>query len=1179
MVAPSLAAIDALIGEDRLGEALAGIEALSAREGLDAQGEFMLGLVLGRTGNPVAAREAFRRCVGMEPGVASAWRSIAALSYQIDDFESVVAALEKYRDLAPYDRTALGWAIFALAELRRPDEALSLIEGYLQVFPYEAALRPMLAFIFERQDRYLNALLVAGQDSEGDLSTSISGQILLTCSNNLGNDALCESYMDIVFPDRAARESDSAYAKSKADLASLRGDLTVASDWMEKSILLGNEERDAVLNLALLQISCGEYRKGWLSYRARHSSWKHLLLPGIPEWNGEALAGKTVIVHSEQGCGDVIQFIRYLPYLRQTGATIIFNSYPDILELLRHDPRARTGESLSADVIDHIDFQTFLMEFPVLLRPNGILDFPDDVPYLFAPSEKVAYWHERLSCYDRFKIGIVWAGNPQHANDHNRSSALGDFVALACVPGVKWFSLQKGPRAGDSATEGAGLQLINLNQDIRDFSDTAAIIANLDLVICVDTSVAHLAGAMGRPCWILLPEQGEDWRWRLEQQSAPWYPSVRLFKQCEPGDWPRLFREEVVPALAEEILKTWGGRLSQSDRIGLEWLAGSEVSANSLDLWASELSDSDLHAQMVKVARHLALYRSGLEPLAVLQRSDVTRGRVDVRSATAELQVQRGDWEAALAEWNSIPVMDGLPMSGWVAWGDVLLRRGNNLNAAELAEQAMAQYGLASALLVLAGHASYNATDYDAAQTWYEKALNSSPRNYHACMGLGRIFRIKRDNEVAADYMQRAIQLRPREISYWKELAQFALDIGANPLAEKVARWILEVEPNSAIQICLVRAVAGQGRVEAASEVLERVDYSSVQNAEDLLTLANLLIELRMDPDAENVMRRMVQLYPTVTEGHLALGAWLLARGRFDEGWEEYRLGLPKLDIGIPEWCGEDLSGKSLLIYQDQGHGDLLQFLPLVRQLPPDANITIAVFGDVFEFVQAQALDAKVVRREKVLSVEGEFDFQIPLMHMPRMLRLNLLQPPLSFPYYRIPTGIGVGQCYDRLLNDRNFKIGIVWAGSRRHANDRHRSTSLEDWLPLAKLEGVSLYSLQKDAASNQAYAVPQLKLHNLAAECDSMLKTAAAIAELDLVISVDSGVAHLAAGIGKETWIMIPEKWPDFRWQLDREDCPWYPSVRLFRREPGQSWKAVLEGIALALCSRGIVSPISNGD
>lgn len=1159
-------AAEGLIDSGRFEEAIAFLAERARVERLDARGEFLLGLAFRRAGRPSEAVEAYRRCVALEPGVAVAWRGIAALSFDLGNYADVVDSLERYLDLEPYDRAALGWAIFSLAELQRLDDAHVVLDRYLAVFPYDARLRPMQAFLFERQRRFLNAVLMIGSEADQALANSMAGEILHNCMNNLGNSQLCEAYLELTYPDPVHREQDFAYAKGVAHLAALKDDLPTSVAMARRSIQLGNSDRDATLNLALLEIANNDYAEGWLAYRNRDISWKHLILPSISEWNGEPIAGKTIIVHSEQGCGDVIQFVRYLPYLRETGATVLFNSYADILELLRNDPRAQKGQSIAVDVLQQIDYQTFLMEFPVLLRARSILDFPADTPYLYAPPAKVDLWRQRLAEYPGLRVGLVWAGNPQHENDHNRSVSLTDLRDLAAVPGIAWFSVQKGPRSSDLGADQWPRNIVDLADEIDDFSDTAAILEALDLLISVDTSVAHLAGAMERPCWVLIPKVGEDWRWRIADDRSPWYPALRLFKQKRACDWRGVVADEIVPRLAERVAECRVLPLSSRQRIELAWLAGDPIAEDALKSWLDDCPIEEIGPDSIRVARFLALRRQEPAPLGILAAH--SGGNPEIMAAFAEWQASRGNSVEALDSF--LMLGDRIPSDEAVlVCGRLLINSGQVSRADVIISAAVGRRGLTGALARLQGDVAYSRQEWNEAGEAYSRAVHLDPRSYSAYLGLSRVLRIQRNFVQAGDALQRALLLNREDIGCWREVVQFALDRGASCFAEHAARWLLSQSGDTQDKVYLALALARQGRAGEAQALVVGEKFAAIDDLAGKMSLVYLYALLGQDESTEKLLREIVSTYPRLKHGHLELGTWLLARNRFEEGWEHYRLGLPEETLPAPEWRGERLEGKTLLVFQDQGHGDLLQFLPLVAQLPVQARITLAVYADVFEFVAAQFPAFPVIRREKVLVAPESYDFCVPLMRLPGLLGVDLEMPPLAFPYYRAVSSCLPDEWVDVLRADTRLKVGIVWAGNSQHPNDANRSTSLEDWLPLAELPGLSLYSLQKDVASNQAQAFPQLVLRNLASVCDRLHQTAAAISHLDLVISVDSAVAHLAAALGKETWILVPDKRPDFRWQLGREDCPWYPTVRLIRRSAAENWVDVLTRIAQSLNDR----------
>jgi glycosyltransferase involved in cell wall biosynthesis/Flp pilus assembly protein TadD len=341
-----------------------------------------------------------------------------------------------------------------------------------------------------------------------------------------------------------------------------QGRFNEALECFEQVLSLEPHRHDAQFNRALLQLMRGEFAEGWDGYEWRFRDPKAKPSPyHRPRWDGSPLAGRTLLVYAEQGFGDTFQFIRYLSQIPKDGGRIIFECQPGTKILLEHcdgfDEIIERGESnVSDDEIPH-DVQIALMSLPRLF-PHSMETPPCQEPYIHVPLNKVTAWGERLEeisqslpnhAGDNLKIGIVWAGNPTHKNDKNRSASLAEFAPLAQIPGVTFYSLQVGVPEEQAANPPAGMTLINLAGALQDFTDTAAILMHLDLVISVDTSTAHLAGALGRPVWLLLPFIPE-WRWLEEREDSPWYPSMRLFRQAQRQAWAPVFAK-IAEALAE----------------------------------------------------------------------------------------------------------------------------------------------------------------------------------------------------------------------------------------------------------------------------------------------------------------------------------------------------------------------------------------------------------------------------------------------------------------------------------------------------------------------------------------------------------------------------------------------------------------------------------------------------
>lgn len=298
-------------------------------------------------------------------------------------------------------------------------------------------------------------------------------------------------------------------------------------------------------NLALLLLLLGKLREGWLEYEWRFQCDEIrrediiTRLNSRPMWDGSPLTGETLLVYVEQGFGDALQFCRYLPLVRQRVERVVFECHTELLRLMQGSPALAGVELVARPADGALPMAGYDLQIPLLSLPRifetALESMPQTAPYIQADPQQVDTWRQRLEG-DGFKVGLVWAGNPDHRRDHCRSLSLAALAPLGQIDGIRFYSLQKGAAAAEAATPPAGMRLIDLAPELNDFATTAAVIANLDLVITVDTSVAHLAGAMGRPVWTLIYAP-PDWRWLLERDDSPWYPTMRLFRREIAGEW------------------------------------------------------------------------------------------------------------------------------------------------------------------------------------------------------------------------------------------------------------------------------------------------------------------------------------------------------------------------------------------------------------------------------------------------------------------------------------------------------------------------------------------------------------------------------------------------------------------------------------------------------------------
>jgi tetratricopeptide (TPR) repeat protein len=308
-----------------------------------------------------------------------------------------------------------------------------------------------------------------------------------------------------------------------------------ALEGFEKALLHQPDHVEANFNRGLAHLLLGNLAEGWKGYE-----WRLRQLDAYrrdfaqPMWDGSPLPDQTLLVHAEQGLGDTIQFVRYLPMVRERCAHVFLECQPGIESLLG-GYHTLDGVISRGSALPDFDYHVPLMSLPGIFGTT-LESIPDRTPYLSVPPELASEWRRRIRTSRHRRIGLVWGGNARFKNEARRGMPLELWAPLAGVGGVSLYSLQRGPQARQLLSAPAGLQIVDLEQGQARISNTAAMMEALDLVITVDTMVAHLAGALQRPVWTLL-SFAADWRWLLDRSDSPWYPGMRLFRQPREGDW------------------------------------------------------------------------------------------------------------------------------------------------------------------------------------------------------------------------------------------------------------------------------------------------------------------------------------------------------------------------------------------------------------------------------------------------------------------------------------------------------------------------------------------------------------------------------------------------------------------------------------------------------------------
>ncbi|HEX8964467.1 MAG TPA: tetratricopeptide repeat protein [Rhodocyclaceae bacterium] len=471
--------------------ALASFDAVVALDPRFAHGWTSRGSALMRMGRPQDALESFRRAAQLLPGNAHAYYDLGCALNELGQYEAAVASFDKAIALNPRHAPACNNKAVALAALGHCDAALAC---------HEAAIRlaPALA--------------------DGHVNFGVTLQLL--------------------------------------------GRHAAATDRYEQAVAVAPDNARAHWNLALCSLLLGDFARGWREFEWR---WRYRGVPDDrlpqPRWTGtQSLQGKTIVLDAEQGLGDTLQFCRYAEPLAQLGASVILRVPRPLVGLLATVPGA-AGAIAEDEPLPAFDFRCPMMSAPLALKTT-LETIPARIPYLHSDAAKCARWAQRIGDAGGLRVGLVWSGGFRADQpdtwevNRRRNVPLAKLAALA-LPGVRFFSLQKGEEAVAQLRELQATRgdpaIADFTAELHDFSDTAALVDNLDLVVSVDTATAHLAGALGKEVW-LLNRFDTCWRWLLDRRDSPWYPGLRLFRQASPGDWDGVVAA-VRAALAERLAR------------------------------------------------------------------------------------------------------------------------------------------------------------------------------------------------------------------------------------------------------------------------------------------------------------------------------------------------------------------------------------------------------------------------------------------------------------------------------------------------------------------------------------------------------------------------------------------------------------------------------------------------
>jgi tetratricopeptide (TPR) repeat protein/glycosyltransferase involved in cell wall biosynthesis len=547
-LAPAMNNLGALLGARGLAtEALELFQRAVAVDATYAEAHNNLGIALTQSGRHADAIAHFEAALAREPERAVWWNNLGNAYVECFRFERALNAYDRAIAIEPASADAWSNRGLALRGLRRPDDAIASFQRALDVDPRFANALVNLGIVLKEQKRGDEAIVAFER-----ARTLRPNDPALLCNYA----SVYESRGDYERMRELAELAamlDPSFPESyvlRGNYYMERGDFAAAETAYQHARSLDAENRNANWNLAIIWLLEGDYRRGWAQFdwrkRLQSVLLEHNEYPG-EAWAGDALRGRSILLYSEQGLGDAIQFVRYAEDLKRRGAGRVLVEAPAAVIALLASARGVDEVVARGAKLPPFDVHASLMDLPRLVGTE-LATIPNAVPYLEATPRPVS------SVIDAppgvLKVGVVWAGNPMHQRDHLRSLLLAQLAPVLEMPGAKFFSLQKGGPEGELARM-ASDRVVDLSPHLTDFRDTAAAISRLDLVLTVDTSVAHLAAALGCETWIMVTNV-PDFRWMLGRDDSPWYPSVRLFRQPAPRDWASVVTN-VRRALSERM--------------------------------------------------------------------------------------------------------------------------------------------------------------------------------------------------------------------------------------------------------------------------------------------------------------------------------------------------------------------------------------------------------------------------------------------------------------------------------------------------------------------------------------------------------------------------------------------------------------------------------------------------
>src|SRR5712671_1605749 len=1104
-----------------------------------------LGTVLRDLKRPEAAIENYDKAIAIKPDYAEAHSNRGNALRDLKRLDDAIASYDKAIALKPDYAEAYSNRGDALKERKQPEAALA---NYDQAI----ALKPDYAEAYSNRGVALQEL----QQPEAAVA-SFDKAIAIG-------------------PDSA--ETFSNRGSALLGLAQL--DAAIAS--CDKAISIKPDFAEAYLNKSMALLLKGNIEQGfelyewrWKTEEARKDHRNFMQ----PLWLGqEALQNKTILLHSEQGLGDTIQFCRYAKLVADRGANVVLEVPKPLIGLLQGlagvSELVEIGEALPA-----FDYRCPLLSLPLAFKTT--LDtIPNPVAYLKSRRDKIEFWAKKLGEKTTTRVGLVWSGGTAYRNDRNRSIDLASLLPhLPCD--YDYVCLQKELRETDRAPlQSSSIRFFGDEQE--GFADAAALCNLMDVVISVDTAVAHVSGALGKATWVLLA-YSPHWPWMLDRDDSPWYPSVRLYRQNSEMNWNSVFervRNDLLQLNSSSRAPDCGsGRLSGLLGPGPGSVPNIPEPKPASDVLAATFPPQTLKSQLDQA---IALHQQGHLARAQAAYENILKAQpehFDALHLLGVIAIQTNQHRLAvdlIGQAIAINPNDAAFYSN----------RGVALQELKLLDAAVASYDKAIAIrsddadvYSNRGNVLQELKQLEAAVASYDKAIAAKPDYAEAHYNRGTALQALKQPEAAVASYDKALAIKRDYAEAYSNRGNALQKLKQLDAAVASYDKAVAIKPDFA-EAYSNRGVAMQDlkQLEAAIASFDKAVALKPDYAEAYSNRGVALQQHNQIDAALASYDKAVAINPDYAQAYLNKGMALLLKGNIEQGFElyEWRWKIEESrkdhrNFMQPLWLGQEaLQNKTILLYSEQGLGDTIQFCRYTKLVADrGANVVLEVPKPLLGLLQGLAGVSEVVEMGAPLPA---FDFHCPLLSLPLAYKTTLDTIPNPVAY--LQSRRDKFEFWAKKLGEKTTtRVGLVWSGSTSNKHYHDRSLDLELLLP--HLPGKYDYiCLQKELREVDRVPLRSSSIRFFGDELNDFTDTAALCDLMDVVISIDTSVAHLSGALGKATWVLLPYV-ADWRWMLDRDDSPWYTSVRLYRQNSEMTWNSVFETVRndlLQLNSYGLV-------